>query len=75
MGQREAPNLSSMHQLRKTGSCGRSAQSLAQAFIYRRTPAQHSGDFQISDTIASPSFQLEIFFGVFPDALRKKWRS
>jgi len=45
MGQREAPNLPSMHQLRKAGSCGRRGKSVAQPFIYRRTPAQHSGNF------------------------------
>ena len=61
MGQREALNFPSMHQLRKTDRCGCRGKSVAQAFIYRRTPAQHSGDFLISDTIASSSSQLEIF--------------
>jgi hypothetical protein len=61
MGQREAPNVPSMHQLRKTDHCGRRGKAVAQAFTYRRTPAQHSGDFLISDTIASSSSQLEIF--------------
>lgn len=75
MGQREAPNLPSMHQLRKAGSCGRRGKSVAQPFIYGRTPAQHSGDFLNFDTIASSSSQLETFFSIFPDALREKRRS
>ena len=75
MDQREAPNLPSMHQLRKTDSCGRRGKSVAQPFIYHRTSAQHSGDFLISDTIPSSSSQLESFFSIFPDALREKRRS
>jgi hypothetical protein len=75
MDQREAPNLPSMHQLRKTDSCGRRGSSVAQPFIYHRTSAQYSGDFLISDTIASSSSQLESFFSVFPDDLREKRRS
>ena len=75
MAQREAPNLPSMHQLRKTGSCGRRGKSVAQPFIYRRSPAQHSGDFLISDTIASSSSQSESFFNIFPDGLHEMRRS
>jgi hypothetical protein len=75
MAQREAPNLPSMHQLRKTGSCGRRGKSVAQPFIYRRNPAQHSGDFLISDTIASSSSQSESSFNIFPDGLHEMRRS